>query len=344
MSLLKLPNELLYHIAGHLDPERELTGLARTNRFLHKLVIPIIYRHNIQHNESSALSWSSENRHLRMVVFMIKHGADLETRMYPGLSLEGAHNPICHNGSTPLHRALQNQHHEMVIFLVNMGARLDARDVYAKSPFDYAVSRYNGSPQHNRVIALMLSKVEGEHGLWDVPSFTPLIEAIVNDHLQLVRLFLKKGASPHLRTGPNATPLHVALQQEMPSREEMAILLLKHGANPNAKDFWNATPLHYALGNGHERAVALLLEMGADPHAKTIRNHTTKFYLDNCFFHDRRQNMFALLKHASVRWTREKTSETSHRVCSGSGTGTLGDIHSNEHPSIMAGCQDNPSG
>lgn len=343
MSLLKLPNELLYQIADYLDPERELTGLARTNWFLHRLVFPIIYRHNIQQNESSALSWSVENRHPRMVIFMIKHGADLETRTYPGLSLEGAYNPISHNGSTPLHRALRNQYHEMVMFLVKIGAKLDTRDVFAKSPFDYAVFRYNGSPQHDKVIALMISKVEGEHGLWDVPSFTPLVEAIVNDHLKLVRLFLKKGANPHLRTGPYATPLHVALQHEMPSREEMAILLLKRGADPNSKDFYKATPLHYALHNGHERAVALLLEMGADPHARTIRNHSPKFYLLNSFFHDRKGNMLKLLKQASVRWRRQNTSETLRRVSSGLGTDTVGSIHPNEDPSTMAGCQDNPS-
>lgn len=50
----KLPNELLLLIAWELD-ETDLNSLAQASRLLYDLLNPVLYRHNVQYSESSAL-------------------------------------------------------------------------------------------------------------------------------------------------------------------------------------------------------------------------------------------------------------------------------------------------
>ena len=55
MSILSLPNELILLIAAAIDSEGQISKLLRTNQRLKKLLLPHVYRRNVECSHSSAL-------------------------------------------------------------------------------------------------------------------------------------------------------------------------------------------------------------------------------------------------------------------------------------------------
>ena len=71
-------------------------------------------------------------------------------------------------------------------------------------------------------------------------------------------------ANPELvqaKTDKNVTPLMLAVMED---HLDIAALLLDRGADINATDFEGSTALHWAVGDRNEKAARLLLERGAD--------------------------------------------------------------------------------
>lgn len=105
-------------------------------------------------------------------------------------------------------------------------------------------------------------------------GMTPLHFAASNKNLHVLRALLEAGATPNVRTAPDAkispggsgsfrpgmTPLDFALWE---GPLDAARLLLDKGADPNLADVDGNNALHYALVHGNPGAVPLLLEHGA---------------------------------------------------------------------------------
>jgi ankyrin repeat protein len=84
------------------------------------------------------------------------------------------------------------------------------------------------------------------------------------DRGDLVRLLLKAGADPSIRSRFGHTPLHYfALYGGIAEIGE----LLDAGADVNAFNKVGHTPLHYAAANAQVEAARVLLERGADPNS-----------------------------------------------------------------------------
>ncbi len=92
----------------------------------------------------------------------------------------------------------------------------------------------------------------------------PLHQAVTNEDLPGVRLFLRGGTSANQRDFKGNTPLHFC---QLPSRIAIASYLLEHGADANARNRDHRTPLHEAAAVGNASFSRLLLDHQADINA-----------------------------------------------------------------------------
>uniref|UniRef100_A0A8C8VPM5 Ankyrin 1 n=1 Tax=Pelusios castaneus TaxID=367368 RepID=A0A8C8VPM5_9SAUR len=90
---------------------------------------------------------------------------------------------------------------------------------------------------------------------------TPLHVAVHHNNLEIVRLLLPKGSSPHCSAWNGYTPLHIAAKQ---NQMEVASSLLQYGASANAESMQGVTPLHLAAQEGHADMVGLLVSKKAN--------------------------------------------------------------------------------
>lgn len=61
MSLVLLPNEILFSIAGLLEYCWHINSFVQVNRHLHGALNPYLYYHNIKYLDSSALRWAAKH-------------------------------------------------------------------------------------------------------------------------------------------------------------------------------------------------------------------------------------------------------------------------------------------
>ncbi|XP_041376515.1 ankyrin repeat domain-containing protein 27-like [Gigantopelta aegis] len=87
--------------------------------------------------------------------------------------------------------------------------------------------------------------------------YTPLHLAVLHKHIDLVELFLQKGANVNARTHKNMTPLHLACCVRS---AQSCIKLLECGAKVNIQDISGDTPLHICSANGFLTGVFSLIE------------------------------------------------------------------------------------
>lgn len=139
---------------------------------------------------------------------------------------------VAKNGESPLGCAARNGHYDCVKLLLDAGAEMDSYQ-----------------PQ--------------EGG-----GFTPLCEAAVANRVDIVKLFIERGADVNIgrdRTGYSA--LSVAAAN---ARDEVIKILAQNGADLNRTGFTNkdkSLPLMRAIEKSHEATATLLIELGADVNA-----------------------------------------------------------------------------
>ena len=100
---------------------------------------------------------------------------------------------------------------------------------------------------------------------------TPLYLAAINNHPDVCRYLILRGADLSSRDVNWWTPLHIAV---MNGNFEVAELLLRRGADPNLQVREGWTPLHISVFNCHVRLSRLLLKYGADPEIQDDMSET----------------------------------------------------------------------
>jgi len=98
----------------------------------------------------------------------------------------------------------------------------------------------------------------------DANGFTPLMLAVVNNHVAAARVLLDGGALVNTRNRGGITPAMMAVINEHP---EMLALLLDRGADVNAQSGTGWTALTFAAWKGDAALVRVLLGHGANPTA-----------------------------------------------------------------------------
>jgi ankyrin repeat protein len=113
--------------------------------------------------------------------------------------------------------------------------------------------------------------VDGRDGSGDT---TPLLMAVVMNHIEAVRILLAAGADPNVRDDVGDAPLRICADK---GYLEMARLLLVCGATKTI-DEWGGdrpmTALGLAARGLHVEMVKLLLAHGADPQRKNVDDLT----------------------------------------------------------------------
>jgi ankyrin repeat protein len=132
-------------------------------------------------------------------------------------------------GVYPLHQAVRHGHNEIAEFLISKGADVNTfgKDVTEFAPFE----------------------------------FTPLTEAIRSNNIDMLKMFVAKGANLHKTTSLGESYLHFAA---FLNRKELAEYLIDSGLDVNIKKNGNLTPLHIAAVSGNREVSELLIEKGAD--------------------------------------------------------------------------------
>ena len=178
--------------------------------------------------------------HLSVVMLLLEHGANMETRDV--------------HGSSPLHSASYRGYTEVVSLLIDRSANLNAKDFDQKTPLYLALER-----GHDEIVRLLLNHgADANHP--DNHGRTPVHLASESGRGEIVRLLLDHGADTNRTDNRGWSPLHHA---SLGGHTDAVQLLLGHGAVANSSDHRGWTPLHYTSQEGHKDSVELLLRHGA---------------------------------------------------------------------------------
>lgn len=91
-----------------------------------------------------------------------------------------------------------------------------------------------------------------------------IINAVDVGSVATVKWMVEKGVDLSFRDEEGRTPLHAALDRELPDKHEVLELLLKGGAAVNLKGVNDWTPAHMAAARDDVEALRLLVGHGAD--------------------------------------------------------------------------------
>ena len=156
---------------------------------------------------------------------------------------------------TPLIIAARHRHADMVEYLIEQGADVNEKGEAWYTPLFCATA--NGDEQIVRILLENGAKIEpfGSHD-------SALNSAAKAGHIDIVRLFLERGAHINRKGIDEATALHNAASG---GYVDLARLLIDNGADVNARAAYDCTPLHFAAWKNNIAIGRLLLEHGADP-------------------------------------------------------------------------------
>uniref|UniRef100_A0A670K541 Ankyrin-1 n=1 Tax=Podarcis muralis TaxID=64176 RepID=A0A670K541_PODMU len=191
-------------------------------------------------DDQTPLHCAARLGHCTMVKLLLESGAD------PNLSTTAGH--------TPLHITAREGHLDCACALLDKQA---SQTVMTKDLPLHVASKYGKGGCRPRCCLSTMTKPNqrGKNGL------TPLHVAVHHNNLDIVKVLLPKGASPHSVAWNGYTPLHIAARQ---NQMEVASSLLQYGASANAESTQAVTPLHLAAQEGHSDMVALLLSKQAN--------------------------------------------------------------------------------
>lgn len=292
MSLLKLPNELLFPVAKELAPH-DLLALILTNRRLAIVLTSVLHDSavNDKKHAVAALFWSAAIGREAMVRLVLEKGPklvieDISTykndhpsstvtilHSVPGKCSDEVVKKVLEKGAnlvvrdnlkrrTSLNWAIENKKKTLLRLLLENGANTEVRVNdneqtvlhLAAEGGDEAAARLllYRGPQVTQSQCADVSSVD-RHG------YMPLHLTARAGHVQLVELLLDSHANIDAQV--SVTPLYLAAKHD---KESVVALLLKRGADPNLRDNKGMTALHLAVLYRFESVVELLLQHGAD--------------------------------------------------------------------------------
>ncbi|MCF6775448.1 ankyrin repeat domain-containing protein [Thiotrichales bacterium 19X7-9] len=157
-------------------------------------------------------------------------------------------------GLAPIHIAVKNGHKETLKILLQNGAYLYAKDNQGKTVFDYLLDAVLND--HAEVVELLLEcGVDPNQG--DKHGDTPLHYAASSGHIDIIELLLENKAYINAQNNRGWSPLYLAAKN---NQAEAIRVLFKNEANHLVEDNLGWTAVHIAASEGNVEALTALLE------------------------------------------------------------------------------------
>jgi ankyrin repeat protein len=204
------------------------------------------------------------------------------------------------DGVSPLLVAIMNVNWDLAKQLIEAGADVNQWDMYGEAPLFTAIgirNQLNGGhasidPLNQTdgmsIVRLLLDrganpnmqlffKPANVRGVTNIRGATPLIRAVTNADLEVIKLLLEKGADAKLMTADRQTPIHAVLAGRAPEPQAVELIKILHdaGADVNVVALVNhreesrgGTALHYAVRKRYKEVMKKLASYGIDLNAK----------------------------------------------------------------------------
>ena len=180
--------------------------------------------------------------------------------------------------ASPIHWAAFFLQKDAVLLLIEAGAPMNVRDANGATPLDtanFAWLNNASAPTKHKVAAEIISILKehgGETAIEPEPPGMPLLDAIDQENIAVVREHMELGTDPDEFIPPGfpfagASALHLAVLKD---NEEIAKVLLDNGADIDirARDTFQGSPLEWAVFFGIKDMAVFLVESGADLNSK----------------------------------------------------------------------------
>ncbi len=165
---------------------------------------------------------------------------------------------------TPLLEAVSMNKIEAAVLLIELGANLEAKEVKDGRTALHLAAERGFSPMVDTLVIHGADMHSEKFKNDSIYSLTPLHLAVINNHIDTVKVLLDRGADTSELCGfRDKAPLHISCEK---GYIEVTELLLKYGANIQIMGqvgVNGATPLHLAAQYGHIDLVKILVSKGA---------------------------------------------------------------------------------
>ncbi|XP_014282073.1 serine/threonine-protein phosphatase 6 regulatory ankyrin repeat subunit B-like isoform X2 [Halyomorpha halys] len=198
------------------------------------------------------LHWAAFNGYGGIIMLLIVNGASINSKDKWDY--------------TPLHLAVENGHTEPVQILIKSSAITDTKNIEGRTPIlDAARNGYLD------LLSILLDYNNVNISMPKPFLSTPLHEAAIGNHINLVNYLIGKGADLNAMDEMKRTPLHWAVFYNY---EDLAFLLISKGAGLNRKDCDGMSPLHISALKGYKKITEMLIKYGAFKNSRSKKGHT----------------------------------------------------------------------
>ncbi|GLA21818.1 hypothetical protein AnigIFM62618_001667, partial [Aspergillus niger] len=171
--LLDLPNEILLCIAESFDLSRDILAFVQVTKRTSRLLLPVLYRFNIEKQHSSALCWAAQHDHSLLAERLVRE-------------YHGNVNAV-HDGNTPLLYAASDGSIKVVdALLASRQIQVNWRNAKGHSAL-WRAARYG----YTDIVKRLLKQDNIKLNIADrTQGTTPLAVAVIRGHAETVESLL----------------------------------------------------------------------------------------------------------------------------------------------------------
>jgi ankyrin len=238
---------------------------------------------NLDSGGLTPLLYSVRENCMACVDVLLKHRADIDLADPDGVS--------------PLLLAIMNSNWDVAERLINAGADVNQWDIFGETPLFTIINLRNradggrgtsidpmNKTNGTAIFKLLLEKGANPNaqlffrpanltGATNTRGSTPLIRAVNNGDMELVKLLLEHGADATLYMADRQTPIHAAIAGRSQEAQVVELIKMLHQAGTDLnvvalvnhqEEVRGGSALHYAVRKRQKETIKLLASLGID--------------------------------------------------------------------------------